>query len=109
MSYLLDHKLAGFMEIYPDLKKAYKDKLPLTYELAVILYVLKSGKHDLHKYDLSEESRRIFLEFNKTLGKFNRDKEAARYTLQRSFGNTYLFYLTYLSPLAMKAENTHEK
>jgi hypothetical protein len=109
MTYLLDHKLASFMELYPELKKGYKDKLPLSYELAVILYVLKTGKHDLNKYNLSEESRRVFLEFNKIYREYNRNKEAAQYTLKKAFGNTYIYYLTYLSPLAMKTENTNEQ
>lgn len=109
ITYLLDHKLASFMEIYPELKKGFVNKMPLSYELAVILYGLKTGKHDLHKYDLSEESRRVFLDFNKIFREYNSNKEAARYTLQKAFGNTYMYYLTYLSPLARKTENTSEK
>jgi len=63
----------------------------------------------LNKYHLSEESKRVFVDFNKIYRERNRNKDDARYDLEKAYGNTYMYYLIYLSPLALKAGNAKEQ
>jgi hypothetical protein len=103
MTYLLEHKLGDFMQLYPDLRKVYNNKIPVTYEIAAILYTLKTKTASFNEKEYSEEAKQLFLGFNETYKRNKGNKSAAQYALMNSYGNTYLYYISFLSPLVTKS------
>jgi hypothetical protein len=110
MTFLLEHKLGDFIVLLPELKKIYPNSLPFTYEIATMLYVLKTKKN-FEEYQFSDYAKQQFIGFNKIFQEYNNDKNAAQYSIFNNYGKTYLYYIAYVSPMvtgsSLKSRNTY--
>lgn len=101
MAYILDHKLGNFMKYIADLELIYPG-LPDIYEQAMVLYFVKSDPSQLRTIKFSENTKNRFMTFNKTLKENNGNKEMAKESLFSTLGNTYFYYVYYVSPMVTK-------
>lgn len=99
MFYLLEHSFCDFMEIHPLLKKAYNNKLPFIYELATLMYDLDTNGKNFDPNKYNKPCKDLFQGYYNKLTQYNRDKKKAQKSLYDTYGNTYLYYLYYVSPL----------
>jgi hypothetical protein len=95
MCYLLEHDLGKFMNIFDESLKFY-NQIPPVYEQAFILYLYSIGE-TRSKVNISEYTKSQFKLFMDTLKKCNNSKEEAEKYLS-SLKNTYMYYISYLSP-----------
>ncbi|HOT15238.1 MAG TPA: DUF6057 family protein [Bacteroidales bacterium] len=102
--YLLDHKIGDFMLLYPELKKIYPEKMPQIYELGVILYCYNTDRNLLNQFTFSKETQTYFVNYSKIMKKHKNNKSLAQIELKENYQNTYLYYLSFLSPLVTKME-----
>ena len=104
---LLKHDIGEVIQnlhYMPDLKY---HKIPRHIEEAILTFMVMQNttKIDLHGYTINNETARKFAEYNNTLlKKYNRDRMAAKNELYRYFGNTFWFYVQYISPITTKRE-----
>jgi hypothetical protein len=101
MSYLLNHNVAMFSDYLEEYKLLYNN-IPLSFQYATIIYVIKYKPVNLPKIELSENAKNTFLEFNKINNEYKGDKYAASAALSKKYRNTYLYYLLFDSPLVTK-------
>ena len=101
MHYLLEHQIGNFIKIYDKLKDIYSDKIPHIYEHAITLYLLKTKNYDFKKYNIGKNSIEQVMDYYKTISQFSK-KEAAYEILTKKYAGSYLYYLTYESPLVTK-------
>ncbi len=98
--YLLNNNLGRFykyLTLYVN-NFGYK-KLPKTYQEAMLLFYLSTNtpaEQYMSVIDKSVMNR--FSEFNKTMIEYNMNLKRARKDLQKNFGDTYWYYLRYISP-----------
>jgi hypothetical protein len=94
--YLLDHKLGDFTKYFNASNKFYK-QVPQVYEQAWLIYIYSSntGQNLLNR--IGTDSKNKFSLFMNTLAENKNDKEAAQ-TKLTGLTNTYMYYVTYLSP-----------
>ncbi len=104
---LLKHdigKVIQNLHYMPDLKY---DKIPRHIEEAILTFMVMQNttKVNLYGYTIDKETARKFIEYNNLLlKKYNRNMMAARTELYRNFGNTFWFYVHYVSPITTKRE-----
>jgi hypothetical protein len=98
--YLLTNNLGLFQKyLTPYINNFGYKKLPKTYQEAMLLMYLSTNtpaEQYMSVIDKSVMNR--FSEFNKTLIEYNMNLKRARKDLKRNFGDTYWYYLRYISP-----------
>jgi hypothetical protein len=104
---LLDKRLNEFVEfvqLFPDYNIK---KLPRSWEEALSAYIYKTGT--VPQFVTSETISKKCIErlksFNKTIAKFNNDKNAAQNVMHENFGNTFWYYLFYLNTSSTNISN----
>jgi len=95
MCFMLEHDLGKFMSFFNESVKFY-NQIPAVYEQALILY-LYSTQQTKSKVNISDFTKSQLELFLKTLKQFNNDKEIAKTHLEY-LQNSYIYYVTYLSP-----------
>jgi hypothetical protein len=101
ISLLLNHNLVRFLEYLEDYKVHYNN-IPLTFQYATIVYVIKYNPVKLPEIELSEIAKNTFRDFNKIAKEYKADNYAASAALAENYRNTYLYYLLFDSPLVTK-------
>lgn len=100
--HLLDHQLNRFMKNM-DASLEFYDYIPSLYQQAILMYFFSVMKPGLENYEISSLSKNEFNEFLRILGSVGNKKNLAQEKLV-SLSNTYLYYLTYLSPKVTNAK-----
>lgn len=97
---ILETHYTEFIQFLQDYSYYKLKKLPNSWEEALSIYILKTKTIPpfVEAQTISKECRQRFMQFNKTLEQFQNDLPAAKNTLLRDFGNTYWYYVLYLSP-----------
>jgi hypothetical protein len=104
MYFLLTHQLNNFIEYLPKVIEIRKT-LPPTYEEALLIYLVRTKQPNNLYYPISKNTQALFNHFGEILSKkYGNDKEAAKNELWNLYGNTYLYYMVYLSPVVTKLE-----
>lgn len=104
---LLKHDLGRvikYLKYMPDLKY---DKIPRHIEEAIVVFIVRQNKTNinLYGYTISNETVKKFNQYSNLLfNKYNNNKAAARGDLYNYFGNTFWYYLHYVSPITTKRE-----
>lgn len=102
MCNLLKHEVGEFVSNFDESVKFYR-KIPEVYEQALILYVYTTRSYDAIKCKISDTSKNKFSKFLQIMKENNNNKEAAQLNMS-SLENTYMYYVTYLSPKETKVE-----
>lgn len=102
--FLLGRKLGDFMQTYDEMNSLFYKQSPRLFEEAVLLYLVKSQKHDLAKYNISLETQKKFSDYHDLLKQFKNNKKEAKGTLSEYFSNSYMFYIMYNNPAVTKAK-----
>ncbi len=100
LHHLLSHKIGEFVKLAPLLTKYYPT-LPLIYQEALLLYMTKTKT--IIQYPFHEElvnKIKQFFEYQKN----SSNPQQARVTLKSSYEGTYIYYLTYQSPVVTKMQ-----
>jgi hypothetical protein len=98
--YLLDGKVGKFITNIKRLIELNYNKIPRSYEEALILYIAESGKKqvELPGYSLSYETINRFNDFRKIYERYNSNKLVARTALTEKYAGTYWYYVMYEKP-----------
>lgn len=98
---LLSNQLLRFVNSLPYMRSFGDTALPRIYEEALFIYQLKAGKEALAQTGivLSEETEKRFRRYYELT-----EKKQMR-ALQSEFGNTYWYYLNFISPYGNKVIN----
>ncbi len=106
MYYLLSNKLIKFVDNLNYLKILNYQDIPKVYEEALIIYLTRKDvkKISLPGYNLSVNTLHGFEDYARILIRYNKNKELARSDLHKYYGNSYWFYLHYISPVTNKKE-----
>ena len=101
--HLMEHELGKFMSRF-DNSVAFYNQIPAIYEQALLLFLYSADKASSN-IKISEVSMKQFQSFLNTMKQCNNNKELARNYLD-GMKNTYIYYVTYLSPrvTGLKAE-----
>lgn len=95
--YLLTNQLSRFAELMPRAIVRYQGRLPRNYDEAlVILRSLNAERFAELGYEIPKEIETKFINFNKTV--WSGSGSNARANAENSYGTTYWFYLTFVSP-----------
>ncbi len=102
--FLLDNDLASFIKYFDYSKNIGYRPMPKVYEEAFTLYAFelqKTGKR-ISGLRISKNTIDRFTDYITTLGKYRGNKENAREELENKYGNTYWFYIHYISPVTTR-------
>lgn len=97
--YLLDNEIGNFQYFLSKYGKYDDNKIPGSYQEALLLYIMTkqiSEKELGNNIDKNVKAR--FLAFNKILMEYKLNEKKAKRDLNKLFGNTYWYYMKYLSP-----------
>lgn len=98
---LFTHTLSDVVANIKQFERYGYDKIPVHFEEAVMLVMAMNPEYplDLGKYRISEQTKKKFLAYSKILMKHKRDRVAAQSDLFKDFGNTFWYYIHYVSPI----------
>ncbi|MBN1416393.1 MAG: hypothetical protein JW973_14920 [Bacteroidales bacterium] len=102
--FLLKNDVASFIEYFPLGKIYHYPRLPKIFEEALALYVFelrKKGKV-IPRLKLSKDAIIRFNDYLTILQSHDGNLQNARNDLRKKYGNTYWFYVHYLSPVTKK-------
>lgn len=109
--YLLDSRLAEFVENLQYYNLYNLTKLPSSWEEALALYMVRTKT--IPKFVLpetiSKDCIQRFKKFNTIINQYKGDIHAAQNTLAMDFSGTYWYYMLYLSPKVTNALNKKTK
>lgn len=100
MYYLLSHMVGDYVNILPQMARYYK-QLPHLYQQALLLFIAKTNLNIRYPFDKNEIQQ--VQQFFDYLQKYP-DRKTAQNTLAQYFKGTYLYYVTYESPLVTKMQ-----
>jgi hypothetical protein len=102
--FLLKNDLASFVQYFPMGKKYQYPHVPVVFQEALVLYAfeLRRRGKDLPKLKLDSDIIKKFNNYMSVIQFYNGDLQKAKSELERNFGNTYWFYVHYLSPVTTK-------
>ncbi|MGC8823379.1 MAG: DUF6057 family protein [Bacteroidales bacterium] len=100
ISYLLSHQLGDFVKIIPQIAGYYK-QLPKIYQEALLLFMAKTNVDVRYPFD--EEIVQSLRQFFEYLKKYP-DRKIAKNTLAQYYKGTYVYYVTFESPLVTKMQ-----
>jgi hypothetical protein len=106
ISSMLDLNLGQFIQNLPEAGKFY-NKLPELYEQAILMYIYLTKKGDINQYKISAKSGKTFIGYLKTMREYDNNKEFAKPDLG-DYSGTYMYYVTYNSPLVTHAVITNK-
>ena len=97
---LLDSNLSEFIEYLQYYKQYYSQTMPRAWEEGLLICIMKhkSFPDFVTEETVSKNCRQRIVNFNKVMKSFNNNLPAAKNTLLQYFGNSYLYYIAYLSP-----------
>jgi len=97
---ILDTHYNEFIQFLQNYSYYKLKKLPNSWEEALSFYILKTKTIPpfVEAQTISKDCMLRLKQFNITVKQFNNDLPVAKNTLQRDFGNTYWYYVLYLSP-----------
>jgi hypothetical protein len=98
--FILDQRLTDFLEYlkyYPQLNKS---NLPGSWEEALSIYILKTRTFPPFYTDktISKNCMQRLTRFNEVMKSYKNDLQAAKSTLSLEFGESFWYYMLYLSP-----------
>ena len=102
MCYLLKHEVGEFVRNFDESVNFYR-QIPEVYEQALIMYAYSIRSYDAIKYKISDTSKNKFSMFLQIMKECNNDKEVALHKMS-GLEDTYMYYVTYLSPKETKVE-----
>jgi len=104
--FLLKNDVASFVQYFPMGKKYQYPHLPVVFQEALALYTyeLRRRGKDLPKLKLDGDVIKKFNHYLSVIQSNNGDLQKAKNELERNFGNTYWFYVHYLSPVTTKKQ-----
>jgi len=96
---LLDSNLSEFIEYLQYYKQYYSQTMPRAWEEGLLICIMKhkSFPDFVTEETVSKNCRQRIVNFNKVMKSFNNNLPAAKNTLLQYFGNSYLYYIAYLS------------
>lgn len=105
--HLLDHQLGDFMK---DLDSAlgFYNSIPDIYGQAIIMYFFNEEKPGMEAFDINDSSKTHFNDFLRTLAISGNNSALARDSMD-FLSDTYMYYVTYLSPKVTNAKVVQEK
>ncbi|MBN1416387.1 MAG: hypothetical protein JW973_14890 [Bacteroidales bacterium] len=85
-------------------------KIPTHMEEALLLFMTLNQEYRITpgKLHISEQTQRKFAAYSQIMMRYQKDMKAAQAELYNQFGNTYWYYIHYISPLTTKRK-IHEK
>jgi hypothetical protein len=104
--FLLKNDVASFVQYLPMGNKYQYPHMPVIFQEALLLYsfeLRRRGK-ELPKLKLEGELVKKFNDYLSLIQFYNGDLQKAKNELEKSFGNTYWFYVHYLSPVTTKKQ-----
>jgi len=97
--YLLSNELGNFIFYLKEYGPLYFTSLPEIYQQALLIYSANTKNSEiLQEFTISESVHNEMNEFSKILYEYRLDIGKARKDLHRNFGNTYWYYIRYVSP-----------
>jgi hypothetical protein len=104
--FLLKNDVASFVQYFPMGKKYDYQHMPVLFQEAMALYTyeLRRRGKDLPKLKLDKDVIQRFNNYLSVIQSHNGDLQSAKSELGKSFGNTYWFYVHYLSPVTTKKQ-----
>jgi hypothetical protein len=92
------------------LEKLHYKKIPVHVEEALILFMTLNENYpvDMGKYRISKRTQKEFARYSAIMMKYHKDMKAAQDQLYNEFGNTYWYYIHYVSPITIQRK-MHEK
>jgi hypothetical protein len=107
---MLANDLASVVQNINYLSAMHYHKIPVHIEEALILFKALNEKYpvNLGKYRISSQMQERFVNYSKIIAVYHKDFKAAQPELFDKYGNTYWYYIQYISPLTTKRE-IHEK
>ncbi len=102
--FLLNNDLASFMKFISYAGNFGYRHIPESYEEALILYAYELQKRGktLGNLKLSRKTLDSFTDYLSILEKYKGDRASAKGELEKKYGNTYWFYIHYVSPVTTK-------
>jgi len=97
---MLDSNFPDFIEYLANYPRFYPKGIPRSWEELLSLYIVRSKTVPAFVTDktISETGMQRLSDFNSIIKQFNGDVSAAKSALYRDFGDTYWYYMLYLSP-----------
>jgi hypothetical protein len=101
---LMNHDLAKVAVNLKYLKNLGYDKIPVHIEEALMLFFAlnKDYKVDLGDYKISTRTQNNFVAFSKLLLKFRQNHKEVQSEMYSQYGNTYWYYVQFISPITTK-------
>jgi hypothetical protein len=92
------------------LERLHYKKIPVHLEEALLLFMTLNENYpvDLGRYKISGQTQKRFAGYSSVMMKYRKDMQAARAELYNGFGNSYWYYIHYVSPLTTQRK-IHEK
>ncbi len=105
-AFLLENDLASFIKYYSIGKKFNYKNIPSIYQQALISYNYELMRLDkpLRQITVSKEILEKFGEYMSVFSEFEGDRDVAQAKLKEKFGDTYWYYLHFLSPVTNKKQ-----
>jgi len=102
--YIFSHEIVNVVKNINYLEVLGYRKIPRIYEEALLVYLTKTGtkKINLGGYKISESTIKRYIDYSRIVHKYNNDIQAAQKELFHSHGNTYWYYLHFISPVTTK-------
>ncbi|MBN1924352.1 MAG: hypothetical protein JW798_00825 [Prolixibacteraceae bacterium] len=99
--YLLNNDLASFVRYYSLGKQFGYQAIPTLYQQALLLYTYELNRQGKKFAQLNyrKENIEMFTEYLSVLKKYNGNRPDAQKELKQKFGNTYWYYIHYVSPV----------
>jgi hypothetical protein len=102
MNYLLKHEFNHFLGYLPEGRRFYS-KRPELFDEVILIQLLQTDRSKIKNIKFDPVAQKRIQDFFVTLKNFEGKKEAAQAELYQKYGNCYLYYLMYNSPLVTKA------
>lgn len=101
---LFTHDLATVAGNVRQLERLNYERIPTHIEEAIMLVKTLNPEFPLYlgKYQLSARTRERFMGYSKIMLAYKKDRVAAQADLFRDYGNTYWYYVYYVSPITTK-------
>ncbi len=104
---LLKHDLGNIIKNLHYMRDLNYSKIPRHMEEAILTFMVMQNttKINLYGYTINNETVKRFTQYSNLLfNKYNNNKESSKNELYRYFGNTFWFYIHYISPITTKRE-----
>ncbi|UCH13971.1 MAG: hypothetical protein JSV22_12810, partial [Bacteroidales bacterium] len=104
--YLLSNEIGNFVNKLSYLRDLGYRQIPRTYQEALLVYVTGKNikKVNLGGYSISKNIAERYRDYAGIVMKYKNDLQSAREELYREHGNTYWYYLHFISPVTTKRE-----